>query len=119
MINEEILKKYQNTNLGVDELKEALKDKQKKEQINQILDKIMADEKLAPKEEFKSIETPDFNYNTIQKQAQLYGVPPRDFEAFIPLLRILHLEDYDKNDYSKFNLIESIKVLQKFSNFVQ
>lgn len=62
-------------------------------------------------EETKRNETPQFNM-LMNLDSNLLGVPPRDFKAFIPLLKILGLEDYDKNDYDRFNMVESLKVLK-------
>ena len=64
-------------------------------------------------EEAKRNETPEFNDVLMNLDSNLFGVPPRDFEAFIPLLKTLGLEDYDKNDYERFDMVESLKVLRQ------
>lgn len=63
-------------------------------------------------EETKRNETPEFNI-LMNLDSNLLGVPPRDFKAFIPLLKILGIEDYDKNDYDRFDMVKSLKVLKQ------
>jgi len=102
------------------ELKEALDGDEKKKKIFGILDKIIEDKNELPRfEEIKKTQTPDFNYNNLQKEAMMYGIPPRDFEAYIPILKILKLENYDRGDFDNFNMTESLKVLRKLWKTVE
>jgi len=36
----------------------------------------------------------------------------RDFKAFMPLLKALSLDKYDRNDFSKFNIKKSLRNLK-------
>ena len=105
---------HKNTDLTM--LLDALKGDEDKKKIFQIIDRVInersSEVKDAKHEEFKN-PTPDFDYNNFQKSACLFGIPPRDFQAYIPVLRILKLENYDRNDFSQFNLIESLEILKK------
>ena len=55
--------------------------------------------------------TPEFDYAQLQA-TQTVGVPPRDFETYVPLLRLLHLENYDRNEFAGFDMIKSLKLLK-------
>ena len=57
---------------------------------------------LSP-EELKRNETPDFDFTKLNTPQNMYGIPPRDFQAFVPLLKLLKLENYDKSDFLKFH----------------
>lgn len=116
-------------NVDLHELQSALEDGREKIEIIAIIDKIIDERDSAPQrhsekknthnyeilspEEIKRNETPDFDYTMLQGQAGLLGIPPRDFDAYIPLLRILQLENYDRNEFEKFDMVESLKLLKQ------
>lgn len=116
-------------NVDLHELQSALEDGKEKTEIIAIIDKIIDERDSAPQrnsekknahnyenlspEEIKRNETPDFDYTKLQGQAGLLGIPPRDFDAYIPLLRILQLENYDRNEFEKFDMVESLKLLKQ------
>jgi hypothetical protein len=111
-------------NIDLNELQSALEDGLEKHKIIEIIDKIINEkdseqqkpmhnyEYLSP-EEIKRDETPDFDYAKLQGQAGLLGIPPRDFKAYIPILKILKLENYDKNQFAKFDMVKSLKLLKQ------
>jgi hypothetical protein len=118
-----------NRNVDLHELQSALEDGLEKNKIIDIIDKIIDDkesehhrqseekpdhnyEYLSP-EEIKRDETPNFDYAKLQGNVGLLGIPPRDFEAYIPILRILKLENYDKNEFEKFDMVNSLKLLKQ------
>jgi hypothetical protein len=65
------------------------------------------------KEDSKRVETPNFDYAKLQENSNLLAIPPRDFKAYIPLLRILKLENYDRNIFENFNMVKSFKFLKR------
>lgn len=117
------------------ELQSALESGKEKNQIIRIIDKIIdqreslrvkKDKKpsflMQPKSEtsgkgekddIKRTETPNFDYAKLQENADLLGIPPRDFQAYIPLLRILKLENYDRNYFEEFDMAKSLKFLKQ------
>jgi hypothetical protein len=110
-------------NLDLHELQSALEDGLEKNKIIDIIDKIIhekdSEQQISVRnyenlsaEEIKRDETPDFDYTKLQGQAGLLGIPPRDFEAYIPILKILKLENYDKNQFAKFDMVKSLKLLR-------
>lgn len=119
-------------NMDLTELQSALDDGLKKDEIIKIIDKIIEERDSGNyndhddyhhrpdtrahegrHEEIKRNETPDFDYARLQANAEFFGIPPRDFNAQIPLLRILGLEKYDMNDFRNFNMVESLKFLKQ------
>ena len=126
----------QNRNVDLTELQSALDDGLDKNEIIKIIDRI-ADSKVelsvkpsdkksdfdkskyetfgrsSSPDKFKRNETPDFDYLKYQALGENLGIPPRDFEAYVPLLRILHLEDYDRNDFTNFDMVSSLKFLKQ------
>ena len=49
----------------------------------------------------------DFNFGNNFRPGDV-----RDFKAFMPLLKVLGLDKYDRNDFSKFNIKRSLKELR-------
>lgn len=124
-------------NVYLTELKTALELGLEKDEIIQIIDRIIdardsSPQKLngrkskndsykfqeAKQRDFESPEnlnrneTPEFDYTKLQSAANMFGIPPRDFKTYVPLLRILHLQNYDRNDFGHFDMVKNLKFLK-------
>lgn len=122
-------------NVDLSELKTALELGLEKQEIIHIIDRIIDARDSSPQkqngwrnvnetqkskqrehyspEAMNRNETPEFDYTKLQAAANMFGIPTRDFDAYIPLLRILGLQNYDRNDFGRFDMVRSLKFLKQ------
>lgn len=121
-------------NIDLSELQSALEEGKPREEIISVIDKIIDKQGVPISEELKQLnekehdrvssraispgvnvryDTPEFDYTKLQAEASKFGIAPRDFDAQVPLLRLLGLQNYDREDFSHLNVVKSLSLLRQ------